>query len=158
MAGSVTNSKTKRIAAAAAAAASIAAGFEGVRQYAYYDARPGNPILTVCYGSTTQVQRGKKYSMEECKQRLDADMLKAVNAVDSCHPNLPFSVLVAFSDAAYNIGPRVACNGQASRYLSQGKYDNACTELTRWNKSNGVVLSGLTKRREAEYKLCTGDN
>ena len=151
-------SNAKRIGAAVAAAASIAAGFEGVRQYAYYDARPNNPILTVCYGSTTQVERGKKYSMAECRARLDADMLKAVIAVDSCHPDLPDSVLIAFSDAAYNIGPRVACRGQASRYLSEKNYTAACNELLRWNRSNGVVLKGLTNRRQAEYKLCTGEN
>ena len=148
----------KRYSAILAAAATLAAGFEGLRQYAYYDPRPGNPILTVCYGSTTQVQKGKKYSLEECKQRLEADMREAVDAVERCHPDLPDNVLIAFADAVYNIGPRVACNSQASRYLTQGRYDDACKELTRWNRSNGVVLPGLTKRREAEYKLCIGES
>jgi len=148
----------KRYSAILAAAASLAAGFEGLRQYAYYDPRPGNPILTVCYGSTTQVQKGKKYSLEECKQRLESDMREAVDAVERCHPGLPDNVLIAFADAVYNIGPKVACNSQASRYLAMGRYDDACKELTRWNKSNGVVLPGLTKRREAEYKLCIGES
>ena len=148
----------KRYSAILAAAASLAAGFEGLRQYAYYDPRPGNPILTVCYGSTTQVQKGKKYSLEECKQRLESDMREAVDAVERCHPNLPDNVLIAFADAVYNIGPKVACNSHASRYLTQGRYNDACKELTRWNKSNGVVLPGLTKRREAEYKLCIGES
>lgn len=148
----------KRYTAILAAAATLAAGFEGLRQYAYYDPRPGNPILTVCYGSTTSVQKGKKYSLDECKQRLEADMRKAVDVVERCHPDLPDNVLIAFADAVYNIGPRVACNSQASRYLSQGRYNDACKELTRWNRSNGVVLPGLTKRREAEYKLCIGES
>lgn len=145
---------TKRVAAAAAAAAAIAAGFEGLRQYAYEDPRPGDPILTVCYGSTTQVERGKKYSLEECKRRLDADMLEAVTAVERCHPGLPDNVLIAFADAVYNIGPKVACSSTASRYLSQGNYTAACNELPKWNKSNGVVLPGLTRRREAERAIC----
>ena len=147
-------SKTKRLAMAAAAAASIAAGFEGLRQYAYYDPRPGDAILTVCYGSTTQVEKGKKYSLEECKARLDADMAEAVAAVERCHPNLPFNVLVAFADAVYNIGPKVACNSTASKYLAAGQFDAACNELPKWNKSNGVVLPGLTRRREAERQIC----
>jgi len=145
---------TKRYAAILGAAAALAAGFEGLRQYAYYDPRPGDAILTVCYGSTTNVQSGKKYTVEECKQRLADDMLDAVRTVERCHPNLPDNVLIAFSDAVYNIGPKVACNSTASKYLSQGDYDAACKQLPRWNKSNGIVLPGLTRRRNAEMELC----
>lgn len=150
------NRDTKRYAAILGAAAALAAGFEGLRQYAYYDPRPGDAILTVCYGSTTDVQKGKKYSIEECKQRLADDMLDAVRAVERCHPNLPDNVLIAFADAVYNIGPRVACSSTASKYLSQGNYDAACRELPKWNKSNGVVLPGLTRRRKAEMDICLG--
>lgn len=146
--------KTKRLAAIAAVAASLAAGFEGLRQYAYYDPRPGDAILTVCYGSTTDVVKGKKYSIDECKSRLDNDMLDAVRTVERCHPNLPDNVLIAFSDAVYNIGPKVACKSTASKYLAQGNYTAACKELPKWNKSNGVVLPGLTRRRNAEMEIC----
>ena len=146
--------KTKRLAAVAALAATLAAGFEGLRQYAYYDPRPGDAILTVCYGSTTDVVKGKKYSIDECKSRLANDMLNAVRIVERCHPNLPDNVLMAFSDAVYNIGPKVACNSTASRYLTQGNYVAACKELPKWNKSNGVVLPGLTRRRQAEMEIC----
>lgn len=58
-------------AAALAIATALAIPAEGPRQVAYYDP-PG--ILTVCYGSTTDVQRGKVYSMDECRARLGADM------------------------------------------------------------------------------------
>ena len=148
--------RKQKLIAIASVAAIIAAGHEGLRQYAYNDPRPGDPILTVCYGSTTQVERGKKYSLEECKQRLDADMLQAVTAVERCHPNLPDNVLIAFADAVYNIGPKVACNSTASKYLTQGNYEAACKELPKWNKSNGVVLPGLTKRRKEEMEICLG--
>ena len=146
--------KAKRYAMVAAAAASLAAGFEGLRQYAYYDPRPGDAILTVCYGSTTQVEKGKKYSLEECKARLESDMAEAIAAVERCHPGLPDNVLIAFSDAVYNIGPKVACNSTASKYLAQKNYEAACKELPKWNKSNGVVLPGLTRRRNAEMAIC----
>lgn len=148
------NRDAKRYAAILGAAATLAAGFEGLRQYAYYDPRPGDAILTVCYGSTTQVEKGKKYSLEECKARLESDMAEAVAIVERCHPGLPDNVLIAFADAVYNIGPKVACNSTASRYLSQGNYEAACKELPKWNKSNGVVLPGLTRRRNAEMAIC----
>jgi lysozyme len=145
----------KRLTIATIAAGSLAAGYEGLRQDPYLDPRPNDAILTVCYGHTgSDIQKGKRYTVEECKQLLDEDMRNAVVSVDKCHSDLPFSVLVAFSDAAYNIGPRVACNSQASKYLSQGRYADACNELLKWNRSNGQVLPGLTKRREAEREVC----
>lgn len=144
-----------RAAAIALAAAAIAAPAEGLRQYAYYDP-PG--ILTVCYGSTTNVVKGRKYSIDECKARLAADMLKAVEQVERCHPGLPANVWVAFSDATYNLGPVVACNSTASRYLAAGNYTAACNELPKWDKARiagqMVALPGLTKRRAKERELC----
>ena len=148
------NRDAKRYAAILGAAATLAAGFEGLRQYAYYDPRPGDAILTVCYGSTTQVEKGKKYSLEECKQRLETDMAEAIAAVERCHPGLPDNVLIAFSDAVYNIGPKIACKSTASKYLDQGRFAESCRELPKWNKSNGIVLPGLTRRRQAEMEIC----
>ena len=144
----------KKYGAILGTAAALAAGFEGLRQYAYYDPRPGDAILTVCYGSTTDVVKGKKYSIEECKQRLEDDMVSAIRIVERCHPNLPDNVLIAFADAVYNIGPKVACDSTASRYLAQKNYEAACNQLPRWSKSNGIELPGLVRRRDAEKKIC----
>ena len=148
-----------RIKVALALATALAVPAEGLRQYAYYDP-PG--ILTVCYGHTgPDVQKGRQYSLAECKGLLNKDMLKAINQVEACQPGLPVNVLVAFSDAAFNIGPRVACdakNSTAARYLHAGKFLEACNQLPRWNKSTiaGVLveLPGLTTRRAAEQQLC----
>ena len=150
--------KGKRVGTAVALAAAIAIPAEGLRQWAYYDP-PG--ILTVCYGSTTNVQKGVKYSLDECKARLDADMLAAVQAVDRCAPGLPVPVLAAFGDAVYNIGPTVACDtsrSTAARLLKAGDLRGACDQLPRWNKARVagamVELPGLTKRRAKERELC----
>lgn len=150
----------QRITSALALAAAIAVPAEGLRQYAYYDP-PG--ILTVCYGSTTNVEKGKKYSLDECKARLDADMLTALTAVERCAPGLPVNALAAFSDAVYNLGPTIVCNTSAStaaRLLKVGDVAGACNQLPRWDKARigGVLvpLPGLTKRRAAEKALCLG--
>ena len=144
----------KGLSAALAAAAALAAGFEGLRQSPYLDPRPNDAILTVCYGHTGQDIERRKYSLEECTKLLEQDMLTAVQQVNKCHPDLPFGVQVAFSDAVYNIGPKVACNSTASKYLSQGNYEAACKELPKWNKSNGITLPGLTRRRNKEMEIC----
>ncbi|HSH86899.1 MAG TPA: lysozyme [Methylophilus sp.] len=139
-------------------ATALAIPAEGLYLYAYYDP-PG--ILTVCYGSTTNVEKGRKYSLDECKARLDKDMLAAIDQVDRCVPGLPDRPLAAFADAVYNMGPTIACNTKestAARLLKAGRSADACNQLPRWNKSKimgvFVELGGLTKRREAERQLC----
>lgn len=147
----------KRIAAALATAVSLAIPAEGLRQYAYRD--PVG-ILTVCYGETNGVQM-RKYSAQECRAMLDQSMLKAIDEVNRCQPNLPENVLAAFGDAAYNIGSKVACDvnkSTAARLLKAKDYKGACSQLIRWNKAtvagNLVELPGLTKRREKERQVC----
>ena len=148
----------KKVGLAVAIAAAIAIPAEGLRQYAYFDP-PG--ILTVCYGSTSGVVAGKRYTLDECKARLDRDMLHAVEQVDRCAPNAPVNVLAAFGDAVYNIGPRIACDTTAStaaRKLQGQDWAGACRELPKWDKARigGVLvpLPGLTKRRAKEMAIC----
>ncbi len=148
----------QRIALAIAAATAIAVPAEGLRQYAYYDP-PG--ILTVCWGSTTNVVAGRYYSIDECRARLEIDMLRAVETVEGCQPGLPGPVLAAFSDAVFNIGPRGAGGARvstAARLLKERNYRAACDQLLRWNKAKVagqlVELPGLTKRRAKERELC----
>jgi lysozyme len=147
--------RPRRVAQVAVIATALAIPAEGLRQFAYYDP-PG--ILTVCFGSTKNVIKNRYYTLDECKLRLSDDMLEAVDAVEKCHPNLPENVHAAFADAVFNIGPKVACNSTASKYLAVGDYEAACKELPRWNKTTiaGVLvpLPGLTKRRNAEMQLC----
>lgn len=151
--------RAQKIAAATAAAVALAAPLEGLRQVAYYDP-PG--ILTVCRGHTgPDVVKGKIYSIAECDKFMTADMTRAVEQVDRCAPNAPDSVLIAFSDAAYNIGQKVACNTQAStaaRLLKAGRWADACRQLPRWNRATvagvSVALPGLTKRRLQETQVC----
>lgn len=149
----------KRAVAIAAAVAAVAAPFEGLRQVAYYDP-PG--ILTVCYGHTgPDVVKGKVYTASECKALLEGDALEAVTTVLQCVPNAPDSVAVAFGDAVFNIGPKIACDKSAStaaRMLAAGDWSGACNQLPRWNKTTIagqlVELPGLTKRRAAERNIC----
>lgn len=150
---------SKRVALATALATSIAIPAEGVRQWAYYDP-PG--VLTVCYGSTTNVRLHKLYSMPECKLRLDTDMRIAINAVEKCAPGLPVDVLAAFGDAVYNLGPSIACDvptSTAARLLKAGDIPAACKQLLRWDKAKvaGVMIAlpGLTTRRKREFSVCT---
>ena len=104
----VTSCQTPHCAASLAVAIAIPA--EGLRQWAYYDP-PG--ILTVCYGSTTNVQKGVKYSLDECG--LDDDMRAAIAQVGrlragACTRRCRRRLAMRF----YNIGPRIAGDTSAS--------------------------------------------
>ena len=147
-----------RAAIALAIATALAIPAEGLRQWAY---KCPAGVVTVCYGHTGSVIRGKKYTLDECKALLDADMLKAVQEVEQCQPGLPPEVLAAFADATFNIGSRVACDTRqstAARKLKAGDYRGACEELPKWNKARVggvlVALPGLTKRRAREREIC----
>ena len=145
-------------AAALVLATALAAPAEGLRQYAYRDV---TGLPTICMGSTKGVKMGDFRTITECKAMLTAEMLATVEAVDKCAPGLPVNVLAAFSDAAYNLGPVIACNpskSTAARLLQRGDIAGACNQLTQWDKARvaGILvpLPGLTKRRGMERDLC----
>lgn len=149
-----------RRATALMMAAAIAVPAEGLRQWAYFDP-PG--ILSVCWGSTSDVEANRFYPLAECKERLDKDMNHALDVVEACVPGLPERPLAAFADAVYNIGPRIVCDtprSTAARLLKAGDIDGACRQLPRWDKAQiaGVYISlpGLSKRRRVEMSLCLG--
>lgn len=151
--------RNRRVAAALTAAVAIAAPAEGLRRVAYHD--PVG-ILTVCYGSTTDVDAGRLYTRAECTAMLEREMLEAIETVERCVPGLPWNMLAAWGDAVYNIGPRIVCDTEtstAARLLAEGDRIAACQQLPRWNKARVpgvgfVELPGLTKRRYAEMRLC----
>lgn len=150
-----------RTKAALALAAAIAIPAEGLRQVAYHD--PVG-VLTVCYGATGDVDPRKVYSLDECRARLDADMLEAIGHVERCVPGLPVPMLAAWSDAVFNLGPKIVCdqrNSTAARLLAAGHRIEACHQLPRWDKARvaGVMVSlpGLTKRRAKEMRLCLSE-
>lgn len=149
---------TVRIFKALALAVAIAAPAEGLRRAAYSD--PVG-IITICYGSTEAVRPGDQAQMRECHARLSRDMLIAVEQVEECVPGLPDHMLAAWSDAVFNLGPRIVCDqssSTAARLIKAGKLLDACDELPKWNKARVagqlIALPGLTTRRERERQLC----
>ena len=77
----------QQVTAVTAAAAVLAAGYEGLKYIAYEDPRPGDPILTVCYGSTTDVEVDKVYTLammddEAISAYTDGGMGGAMTAIE----------------------------------------------------------------------------
>lgn len=59
----------------------------------------------------------------------------------------------ALVDFVYNLGAGKLGISTLRKVLNQGRYDDACKELERWNHAGTVVLEGLTARRKAEQAL-----
>ena len=61
-----------------------------------------------------------------------------------------FSALVSL---AYNIGQGNFRASTLLRKLNRGDYQGCADNFWQWRRANGVILSGLVKRRELERKL-----
>lgn len=61
-----------------------------------------------------------------------------------------FDAVVSF---AFNCGEGNLASSTLLRLLNAGDYAGAASQFVRWNRSKGVVLDGLTKRRLAERDI-----
>lgn len=61
--------------------------------------------------------------------------------------------LAALVDFAFNLGSGNLKASTLRRKVNAGDWDEVPAQFRRWNKAGGVVLRGLTRRREAEVKL-----
>lgn len=61
--------------------------------------------------------------------------------------------LAALLDFTYNLGSGRLKTSTMRKKINAGKWSDVPRELMKWNKGGGVVLPGLTKRRQAECAL-----
>lgn len=130
--------------------------FEGCKLTAYQDSVG---VWTIGYGWTQPVDgkpiRAGMTIKQETAERLlktglvsyesDVSRLVKVGLTQG-----QFDALVSFT---YNLGARSLSTSILLRKLNAGDYAGAADEFLRWNKAGGKVLSGLTRRREAERAL-----
>lgn len=125
--------------------------FEGCRLTAY---KCPAGLWTIGYGHTNGVTKGQKISQKQAEDFLREDIEKFENGVNkyvsvALNQN-QFDALVSF---CYNCGLGAFKNSTLRKKLNAKNYAGAAKEFLRWNKSCGVVLSGLTRRRKAEKAL-----
>lgn len=107
-------------------------------------------VWTIGYGHTSGVQATNVITQEKAEQYLREDLEKYEKNVDKYNAKYgwnqnEFDALVSF---AFNIGSidKLTANGTRSRATIAEK-------ILCYNKAGGKVLTGLTKRREAEREL-----
>jgi lysozyme len=129
--------------------------FESCKLNAYADPGSinGDP-WTIGWGSTgPDVKPGTVWTQKQADDRFKADLSKFETAVHNMAPRASqnqFDALVSF---AYNIGTHALKNSTLLRMHNAGDYAGAKAQFARWNKNDGKVMAGLTRRRAAEAAL-----
>lgn len=119
--------------------------FEGCRLTAYLC--PSN-VWTIGYGHTSGVKKGMTITQEEADLFLMRDLDKYEKYVAATKLDLnenQFSALVSFT---FNCG-----NGNLKKLIKNRTLPQIADALLLYNKSNGVSLNGLVRRRKAERDL-----
>lgn len=128
---------------------------EGYKDNAYIPL--AGDIPTIGFGTTSGVKLGDRTTPEKALQMAMRDVQSYEGAVKSC-VKVPLSQneYDAFISLSYNIGTGAFCKSTLVKKLNAGDYEGACKQILLWDKFNGKPLSGLTKRRQEEYKKCLG--
>ena len=127
------------------------AAHEGCRLEAYLDSVG---IPTIGYGHVKGVQMGQIITQDEAEAYLRDDVQTAVkcvnNSVSCVLTQSMFDALVSF---VYNLGCNSLRNSTLLRKVNSGDDIGASEEFGKWNHAGGVVIAGLTKRRQDEAEL-----
>lgn len=126
---------------------------EGLRLKAYQDT---GGVWTIGYGHTGKdVYPGLVITRERALELLAQDVTEASAAVNRLvtWPKLTQEMFDALVDFTFNVGTTAFKTSTLLRKLNAGEIEEAASELRRWNKDNGRVIPGLSKRRNQERAL-----
>ncbi len=94
-------------------------------------------------------------TIDEAMELLAKDLQWAEACINNTGVELTQNQFDALCSLVFNIGCGAFQGSTLLRKLKAG--ENAASEFLRWNKAGGVVLKGLTRRREAEMRLFLGE-
>lgn len=131
--------------------------FEGFSAEAY---KCPAGIWTIGYGTTAAAgvgitpSEGMIISKSDAEKYLHAALAKFADQIAlSITTPINENEFGAFVSLAYNIGPGAFKKSSALRFFNAGDKEGAAKAILFWSKAGGKVLKGLTRRREAEFKL-----
>jgi lysozyme len=129
---------------------SLVKQFEGFEAKAY---KCPAGVWTIGYGHTLNVRPNDVITEAQASTLLEEELqdyaAKVAKIVPSANQN-QFDAMVSF---AYNLGVNALGTSTLLKKHLAGDYKGAQAEFLRWNKANGRVLTGLTKRRQQESTL-----
>jgi GH24 family phage-related lysozyme (muramidase) len=129
--------------------------FESCKLTAYPDpgSVDGKP-WTIGWGSTGPgIAKGVVWTQAQADERFSADLARFEKAVALMAPVTTQSQFDALVSFAYNVGLSALNDSTLLRLHKAGNYVAAKDQFSRWNKNDGKVMAGLTRRRAAEAAL-----
>src|ERR1700690_710033 len=126
--------------------------FEGFSSYPYWDSY--GRVYTRGFGETEGISAlsppiSRRQGEENLRTLVNDIYGKAVNDLRVPLNQNQFDALCSF---VYNLGTG-ALEWNIGRSLREGRYNQAANEMLEYNRAGGVVLPGLTRRREEERRL-----
>lgn len=130
---------------------------EGYSSKAYPDPATGGAPWTIGYGTTKGVKPGMVITAQQAEKMLRDDVAKFESGVSSLitSPTTQgqFDAMVSL---AYNIGLGNFGKSTLLKKHNARCYTCAADQFRVWNRANGKVMNGLTKRRAAEREVYMG--
>jgi GH24 family phage-related lysozyme (muramidase) len=120
---------------------------------AYPDPATGAEPWTIGYGTTGGITPQTIWTHEQATYALKRDCYKFALGVVNLSPDIlnePPRKLAALISFTYNCGLGNYRISTLRKRVNEGDWLGAQQEIKRWNKAAGRVLSGLTRRRNAE--------
>lgn len=149
---------TRKAVAALAVSATALVGIAHYEQYRQSTYKDSGGIATLGYGETKGVVTGQVTTPERALQTLLESADEHAKGMNECiKVPLYQHEYDAYLSFTYNVGVGAFCHSNLNTKLNAGDYLGACKELLKWNHVGTKVLTGLTKRRQAEYLTCIGE-
>ena len=129
--------------------------FEGCKLHAYPDPATGGKPWTIGYGCTgVDIGPNTIWTQEQADRELDSRLQKLCKRIKSeLEVNLNDNQFSAVVSLVWNIGMGNFIGHDLLKFLNAGAFKMASQEFPLWNKANGKVMPGLTRRRLAEKEL-----
>jgi lysozyme len=112
-------------------------------------------VWTIGYGHTgPEVKEGLHITQDAAEALLLSDLETVEKCIaNSVSVNLTQGQYDALCSFVFNLGCSALRNSTLLRLLNAGDDIGAAEQFKRWDHAGGKVLSGLTKRREAEAEM-----
>lgn len=132
--------------------------FEGCKLTPYQDSAG---VPTIGIGTTIYCTTGQHVKMSDPEITKDQAYLFLQSDVRSACMAVSGSVKVAVNDNqfatlvsfVYNLGRGALSSSTLLKKLNSGDMQGAADEFLKWDHAGGVVVAGLTRRRQAERDL-----
>ncbi len=128
--------------------------WEGCKLQAYPDPATGGKPWTIGWGSTGPgIEKGTVWTQAQADARHKWDLENFMIGVKAAVKKpATAGQLGAMTSLAYNIGIGAFRGSTLLRLFNAGDAKGAADQFPRWNRANGKVTEGLTRRRKDERR------